>query len=77
MHQDDLQNIQTLLAHHERQIQDLSEIVTAQRREIDILGARLDKTSRKLSDMELASGEGSGDSLSASEQAIRDKPPHY
>ena len=76
--QSDLQAIQTLLAHHERQIQDLSDILMDQRKEIDRLGFLLEKTNRKLADMELAGGEEEGASgLSVTERALRDKPPHY
>ena len=73
----DLQAIQTLLAHHERQIQDLSDIVMAQRKDIDRLRLLLDKTSQKLSDMQLSAAEVQGEGLSGIEQALRDKPPHY
>lgn len=77
MTNDDLQSIQTVLAHHERQIQDLSDIVTAQRQELDRLRALLEKTGRKMADLELSVAEGQGDRLSVTEQALRDKPPHY
>lgn len=77
MSTDDLQQIQTLLAHHERQIQDLSDIVMAQRKELDGLRARLQKTTQKLADIEGSRAETGGEGLSVSEQALRDKPPHY
>lgn len=77
MKPDDLQSIQSLLAHHERQIQDLSDIVTEQRAEMDRLKALLTKTGQKLADLEVSVAEGPGDRLSVSEQALRDKPPHY
>lgn len=77
MNEEEFQKIQTLLAHHERQIHDLSDIVTEQRQEIDRLKARLDKTSQKLADIELSSGGGEGQGLSVADQAMRDKPPHY
>lgn len=73
----DLQAMQTTLAHHERQIQDLSDIVLEQRRDIDRLKLLLEKTGRKLADLEMAAAEGQGEGLSVTEQALRDKPPHY
>ena len=75
--QTDLQAMQTLLAHHERQIQDLSDIVMEQRRDIDRLRLLLEKTNQKVTDIELAATDGQGEGLSVTEQALRDKPPHY
>lgn len=75
--ENDLQAMQTLLAHHERQIQDLSEIVMRQQKDIDRLRAVLEKTGSKLAALEVSVSEGQGDKLSVTEQALRDKPPHY
>ena len=71
-----LRELQILLSHHERQIQDLSDIVTEQAKQIEALAKRLEKTNHKLSEMELVSQTG-GEGLSVAEQALRDKPPHY
>ncbi len=73
-----LQRIETLLAHHERQIQDLSDIIAAQSKEILFLKARLQKTNEKLADIEASSGDSAQkEGLSVTEQALADKPPHY
>ncbi len=64
-----------MLAHQEQQIQDLSDVVGAQRKEIDMLTRRLEKTQAKLLDLQDAGGEEKA--LSVTEQALRDKPPHY
>ena len=77
MEQDRLTKIETMLAHQEQQIQDLSDMLALQGKEIGILKARLDKTQRKLVDLEQGSGADEGEGLSVSEQALRDKPPHY
>lgn len=78
MTEDRLQALETLVAHHERQIQDLSELVVEQRRDIDILKRRLEKTQFKLLEMEEGASIGGDDKpLSVAEQALRDKPPHY
>lgn len=75
MSEDRLTKIEMTLAHQEQQIQDLSDIVSMQRKEIDILTRRLEKTQNKLLDLQDA---GSAEkALSVTEQAMRDKPPHY
>jgi uncharacterized coiled-coil protein SlyX len=68
--------IETLLVHQERQIQDLSDMINLQRKEIDTITRRLQKAQEKLSDLENTGGEREPD-LSVAEQALRDKPPHY
>ena len=70
-------HLEALIAHHERQIQDLSDVLNAQRKEIDALKIRLDRTQKKLVDMEASAGAGEASELSPAEQALRDKPPHY
>lgn len=73
-----IEEIEMLLAHQERQIQDLSDMITLQGKEIAVLKTRLDRTQKKLVDMEEADGgAGQSESLSVTEQAARDKPPHY
>ncbi len=75
MSEERLVKIETMLAHQEQQIQDLSDVVGAQRKEIDMLTRRLEKTQAKLLDLQDAGGEEKA--LSVTEQALRDKPPHY
>lgn len=72
-----LTKIETLLAHQDQQIQDLSEIINLQRKEIDALKVRLDRTQKKLIDMDQGAPAVQEEGLSVSEQALRDKPPHY
>lgn len=69
--------LEALLAHQERQIQDLSDMINLHRKEIDILKARLDRTQKKIVDMESGVMDGPDEKLSPTEQALRDKPPHY
>jgi len=71
-----LNDIQVMLSHHERQIQELSEIVAAQARDIDRLKKRLDLAHEKLAEVEQSASDGRKE-LSVTEQALRDKPPHY
>lgn len=73
-----IEEIEMLLAHQERQIQDLSDMITLQGKEIATLKVRLDRTQKKLIDMENAgAAPAQEEGLSVSEQAVRDKPPHY
>ncbi len=69
-----LAKIETLLSHQERQIHDLSDMVIAQGREIDALKLRLERLNAKIANVEAGDA---GEKLSATEQAARDKPPHY
>ena len=72
------EEIEMLLAHQERQIQDLSDMIALQGKEIAALKTRLDRTQNKLLDIEHAGGEVvQSENLSVTEQAARDKPPHY
>ncbi len=75
MSEERLVKIETMLAHQEQQIQDLSDVVGTQRKEIDMLTRRLEKTQAKL--LDLQDGGGEEKALSVTEQALRDKPPHY
>jgi SlyX protein len=77
MSEDRLTKIETLLAHQDQQIQDLSEVLNLQRKEIDALKVRLERTQKKLIEVEAGAGAGEEKSLSVTEQALRDKPPHY
>ncbi len=72
-----LENIEEALAHQEKQIRDLSDMVTAQWDQIDILKARLKKMQGKVEELEDSLPEGDNKDLSVTEQAARDKPPHY
>ncbi len=70
--EDRLTKIEIMLGHQDRQIQDLSDVLAAQRKEIDILTRRLDRTQAKLLEAQAGQGEGSDNSLSVTEQAARD-----
>jgi uncharacterized coiled-coil protein SlyX len=72
-----IDRLETLIAHQDRQIQDLSDMLNLQRKEIETLKIRLDRTQKKLVDMEGGGAEGISENLTPTEQAARDKPPHY
>lgn len=70
-----LAEIQEFLAHQDRQIQDLNEVVTAQAKEIDTLKKyikiKFDKIENNLQ------GINEENHKSVSEEAAANKPPHY
>jgi SlyX protein len=67
MNEDQLNRIETALAHQDRQIQDMSEMIGRQWKEIERLKTRLEQSESKLGDIEA--------SLPARPAAER--PPHY
>ena len=71
---DKLETIETTLAHHERQIGELSEMIASQWKEIDRLKRHIMKTEAKLEELEAAKED---TALTPTEIAARDKPPHY
>jgi len=76
--EESFQKLEIMLAHQERQIQDLGEIVTRQWREIESLKKSLAKTEAKLGDLALAGQAQDGAAaLSTAEFAASEKPPHY
>jgi uncharacterized coiled-coil protein SlyX len=77
MTEDRLNRIETTLAHQEQQIEDLSEMIRLQWKEIDLLKRRLDHTQNLLSDLQSNPADEPGEPLSVSEIAAAEKPPHY
>lgn len=73
----DLDKIQETLAHQDRQINDLSDMVIAQGRDIDRLKKHIRTLENKIENLEDETAEGENKPLSVTEQAARDKPPHY
>lgn len=71
-----IDKIEMALMHQDEQIQDLSEMISAQWKEIDRLNRLLRKTEAKLSEMSYGGAEGEGGS-SIADIAAEDKPPHY
>ncbi|MBI2233535.1 MAG: SlyX family protein [Micavibrio aeruginosavorus] len=76
MNDEKLRQIETTLAHQDLQIQDLSEMVTRQWKEIEFLKRQIDQAQEKLSAFEAATPDGTKP-LSVSEAAALEKPPHY
>ena len=67
------------LSYQEHQIEELSELATSQWKEIDALKRRLQKTYEEIENYIAEARESAGErkTMSATEQAARDKPPHY
>jgi uncharacterized coiled-coil protein SlyX len=76
MSEECLNDIEMKLMHQDRQITDLSDIVLVQGRQIEALQAKLRLAEEKLADVSQSLQEGEKP-LSATEIALRDKPPHY
>lgn len=77
MNEDIITDIQETLAHHEHQISDLNDVIISQGEQIDLLKAYIKKLQNKIEELEHTGTKGNDKALSASEQALRDKPPHY
>lgn len=72
----DIQNMQEILAHQEKQIHELNDVVTRQWDEIDMLKKRLNRMQDKIQILEDHSSS-DDKPLSVSDEAARNKPPHY
>jgi SlyX protein len=77
MTENSLNRIEETLAHQEQKIQDLSDMVTRQWDEIDILKKRLNKMQDKMAYMSESAQPTGEEGLSVSEIAALNKPPHY
>lgn len=69
--------VEETLAHQEQQILDLSDMVSRQWDEIDLLKTQLQRLKSKVGTLEDNIPDSDGAGLSVSEIAARDKPPHY
>lgn len=73
--QDKLNTLEEMVAHQDRQIQDLNDVVTNQWAEIDALKRKLERLGAKMQEIEVAAKD--VEELSVTEQAALNKPPHY
>ncbi|MAM34828.1 MAG: SlyX protein [Micavibrio sp.] len=70
--------LESKISYQEHLIEELSELTTAQWKEIEILKRRLQKTHEEIENYIEEARESAGEkSLTPTEQAARDKPPHY
>lgn len=70
-------SLEASLAHHEQQIQDLSDMVNQQWKEIDRLKSALIKANDKIEEIQNSGDKSSDKPMSVSEMAAAEKPPHY
>jgi SlyX protein len=80
MTEDSQQQMQELLMHHEKQIAELNEVVTTQWAVIDRLQKQVEHLYKKLDQLQDEDGEGhrdSGRTVTVSDIAAANKPPHY
>ncbi|MEM9468553.1 MAG: SlyX family protein [Pseudomonadota bacterium] len=69
--------LEEALAHQEQKIEELNDVVTKQWQEIDKLKQQLTRLGTKIDEVEEIAKEGTGESLTVSEEAALNKPPHY
>lgn len=78
MSDEKLNGIETALAHHEQQIEDLSEMIRRQWKEIDLLKRRLERTQSKLDELNTGMADADpNEPQTITEIAAAEKPPHY
>lgn len=75
--EDRLIKIETMLVHQDAQIQDLVEALELQRKDISDITRQLNRAKARVALLEEGGGAEGPDGLSVTEQAARDKPPHY
>ncbi len=74
----DINNLQMMIAHQDKQIQELNDVVIAQGKEIDALKKHIQMTKSKLAEIENNIGDlGQDTNMSIIDEAAANKPPHY
>ena len=71
MSDEKITSIEETLAHQEREIGTLNQMVTRQWAEIDLLKKQIRKLQESIAET------GDRENVTPAEQAARDKPPHY
>lgn len=70
-----IDDLETLITHQDKQIQELNDVVTKQWSEIDALKKYMLMTKSKIQELEDNMGPKEG--MSISDEAEANKPPHY
>jgi uncharacterized coiled-coil protein SlyX len=74
----DINDLEVMIAHQEKQINELNDVVITQGREIEALKKYVQLTKSKIQELESNISElGSGEHTSVSDEAAANKPPHY
>lgn len=71
----DFLKLETMIAHQEKLLQELNDVVIAQGTEIEALKKYISQQKNKLQELEHTVGQ--KDNLSPTEEAAANKPPHY
>jgi uncharacterized coiled-coil protein SlyX len=75
---EEIEELQTLIAHQDRQIAELNDVVITQGKEIEALKKYMQLTKAKISELENNISElGSNEHISVTDEAAANKPPHY
>lgn len=69
--------LERLVAHQDKQIEELSDMTSAQWREIDALKTQVAYLARRIHDNANGTDDKSGEAKSVTEFAAMNKPPHY
>lgn len=69
--------LERLVAHQDKQIEELSDMTSAQWREIDVLKTQVTYLIHRLRDDAHSADDKSADAKSVTEFAALNKPPHY
>ncbi len=73
-----IERLEMLIAHQDKQINDLSDMTAAQWKEIDLLKHQVHFLLNRIKDMEHGTGESKSDGAkTVTEMAAAEKPPHY
>lgn len=72
-----IQKLEEALAHQDQQIADLSEMLILQHKDIAALRSEIVKLGGCVEDMQDALDDKDGAPRSVTEEAARNKPPHY
>ncbi len=75
---DKIIELETTLAHHEQKLDELSELVTDQWKQIELLKRALTKAEDKIDQMAYDKKDGGGSESGSSMDDLRaERPPHY
>tara|TARA_B100000949_G_C14097601_1_gene372726 strand:- start:329 stop:568 length:240 start_codon:yes stop_codon:yes gene_type:complete len=74
----DINDLEVLITHQEKQINELNDVVITQGREIEALKKYVQLTKSKIQELENNISElGNSEHMSVSDEAAANKPPHY
>lgn len=73
-----IEDLEMMITHQEKQIQELNDVVIAQGKDIDSLKKYLKNQKSKIQELEESVGDLGGEKFqSIADEAAANKPPHY